>query len=194
MFYCLGLPNNLIKASILELGYDDIKSLSWLKPEDVEKLIDVIPKPGRKSRDERNPRMSVPMRHQDLITGACFALKHQYCTGHDFYAFIIMRAVIDYLCFQMQIKNKHDNSVDCANCPKWDTKNRAASAKAIEDFFCQLHGIEGVPCKYLMRKNVLPRTDHHNAHLTILPTGLPCQPGECIISGQEGCPCIYVHT
>ncbi len=104
----------------------------------------------------RNPGINVPLRSQEIITGACIALKHQRRCGEKFRPSLIDLEILEELRLQQEIEDAHDNKEAFNTRPVWDRKKRAASADLIELHFCQIHGQDGAPCAYLMREHVIP--------------------------------------
>lgn len=98
---------------------------------------------------------------QDTIMLACIALKHQQRVGFHEYNpdFISMHA-----CLWHEIKEAHNNKVTKANHPKWVAKNQAMSTNQIKEFFCQVQGIDGAPCVYLMCSTTLTNQSMSNSH------------------------------
>ena len=156
MFISLGLSDEIVDAIVDEQGYNTAQALSRLDKKGVEQLVAAIRKPGGMKDGTRNPGINVPLRSQEIITGACFALKHQRRCGGNFHASLINLEILEELRLQQEIEDAHDNKEAYNTRPVWDSKKRAASADLIEQHFRQIRGRDGAPCAYLMREHVIP--------------------------------------
>ncbi len=87
--------------------------------------------------------------------GLCFALKHQRHCGEKYQPSLVNLNILDKLQLQQEIENAHNNKVAYDSCPLWDSKNHAASTDMIEQHFCQIRGMDGAPCAYLMCKHIV---------------------------------------
>ncbi len=103
----------------------------------------------------QNPEINLPLWLQEIIMGACFALKHQRCCGDKFHPSVVKFDILEELWIQQEIKDAHNYKVAHDSCPVWDLKNCAASAELIEQHFHQIHGMDGASCAYLMCKHIV---------------------------------------
>ena len=156
MFLSLGLSDEIVDAIVDEQGYNTPHALNRLDKKGVEQLVSAIRKPGGMKDGTRNPGINVPLRSQEIITGACFALKHQRRCGEKFRPSLIDLEILEELRLQQEIEDAHDNKEAYNTRPVWDPKKRAASADLIELHFRQIRGRDGAPCAYLMREHVIP--------------------------------------
>ncbi len=132
MFTHLGLSDEIVDAIVDEQGYNNPYALSRLDKKGVEQLVTAIRKPGGMKEGARNPGINVPLQSQEIITGACFALKHQRRCGDKFHPSLVNLEILEELRLQQEIEDAHDNKEAYATRPVWDSKKRAASADLIE--------------------------------------------------------------
>ncbi len=151
MLISLGLADDIVDTIMDKQGYNTPHALSCLDKKGVEMLASAICKPDEIKSGTQNP---VPIQSQEIIRGACFALKYQhhygigkYCPSH------ITLDSIEELWFQQEIEEAYNNKVDYDIRPTWDVKNCNAGTDLIRQHFCQIQGINGAPCPYLMHKN-----------------------------------------
>ncbi len=111
MFVSLGLADDIINAIVDKQGYNTPHALSRLDKKGIEQLMNVIRKPGGMKDGTRNLRISVPLWSQELIMGACFALKHQRRCGEKFHPSLISLDILEELWLQQEIEDAHNNKV-----------------------------------------------------------------------------------
>ncbi len=156
IFLSLGLDNDIVDAIVDEQSYNTPHALSHLDKKGVKQLVTAICKPGKTKGGTCNPGINVLLSLQEITMGTCFSLKHQRCCGEKFHPSIVHLEILEELWLQQEIEDAHDNKEACNTQPVWDPKNPAASADLIKQYFCQIWGIDGALCAYLIREHVTP--------------------------------------
>ncbi len=163
MFISLGLNDNIVDAIVDEQGYNTSHTLSCLGKKGVEQLVSSICKPAGMEDETHNPGINVSLWSQEIIMGVCFALKHQQSCGEKFHPSLINLKILEELWLQQEIKDTHNNKEACNTWSVWDSKNHTASADLIKQHFCQIWGVDGDPCAYLMCEHIVPSTPSRNS-------------------------------
>ncbi len=122
MFLSLGLSNEIVDAIMDEQGYNTPHALNHIDKKGVKQLVSAIRKPGGMKDGTCNPGINVPVRSQEIITGACFALKHQRRCGDKFHPSLINLKILEELWLQQEIEDVHDNKEAYNTCSIWDSK------------------------------------------------------------------------
>ncbi len=63
--------------------------------------------------------------------------------------------ILEGLRLQQEIEDAHNNKVAYDSWPVWDSVNCTASTDVIKQHFCQIHGMDGALCAYLMHKHII---------------------------------------
>ncbi len=148
--FSFGLSNKIVDAIVDEQAYNTAHAINRLDKKGVEQLISTICKPGGMKDRTHNPCINVPLQSQEIIMGACFALKHQRLFGEKFCPSLINLEILEELWLQQEIKDAHEYKGAYNNWPVWGPKKHAASTNLIQQHFCNTRGQDGAPCAYLM--------------------------------------------
>ncbi len=74
------------------------------------------------------------------------------------YPSLINLETLKELWLQQEVKDTHNNKLAYNNQPNRDSRSCTACTDLIEQHFCQIQGINGAPCTYLMFENSLAPT------------------------------------
>ncbi len=96
----MGLANKIVNAIVYKQGCNTPHALSCLDKIVIKMQVSAIHKPrGMKSRTW-NPSINVPLWSQEIIAGACFTLKHQYCCGDaKYHPSLVTLKILKERCF-----------------------------------------------------------------------------------------------
>ncbi len=112
----------------------------------VEQLMSAICKSQGLKQGTQNPGINFPIQSQEIIAGACLALKHQCQCGDKYNPSFVTVYALEVLWLQQEIKEVHDKKVAFNNWPTLHAKNYAARPDLIEQHFWQIWGIDEAPC------------------------------------------------
>ncbi len=104
MFISLGLADDIVDAIVDKQGYNTPYALSCLDKKGVKQLVTAMFKPGRMKGGTQKLRINVPLWLQEIIMGACFALKHQRGCGEKFHPSLVHLEILEELWLQQDIE------------------------------------------------------------------------------------------